>query len=452
MRLSGWSLPVLALAAAALPGQEPARCYVELLGPSRAAVQEPVFFEVVVSWDRAWFERFAVPMSRQPTDVPVYLDVPWLRASDAYIAEVASPRGDAVTLTVAVGGRVVPASRLADVDRGGRAFARARFRGRLLPMRAGAIELAAVTARYAYATEFRDHLLRGREPVDRQEAAASSAPRSLEVRRLRGDAPADFTGAVGEFDVAWLGGGESVPVGQSFEVTMSVAGGEDTNLAQVRAPSVASLDGFHVQAVLERPAEGGRQFSIELVPLRAGLDAVEGLSFVAYAPESDEFVRIVSGPVPVRTTPRRADVALPEGLEELIRQDALARSDGVGALRWLFVALAVAGLALFRFDRGRRRRSRLEAAMTTLRAGLEAGDAAASASAFEALIARVGGGETFASPVSWDSLVERGVARQGVARLKELHAALDQARFGGPPPDAGDVLAAAETLFAAAKG
>ena len=66
--------------------------------------------------------------------------------------------------------------------------------------------------------------------------------------------------------------------------------------------------------------------------------------------------------------------------------------------------------------------------------------------------ARVGGGETFASPVSWDSLVERGVARQGVARLKDLHAALDQARFGGPPPDAGDVLAAAETLSAAARG
>ena len=452
MRRKRWSSAVLALVAASLSAQDPARCYVELRGPMRAAVQEPVFFEVVVGWDRAWFERCAVPMSRQPTDVPVYLDVPWIRASDAYVAEAAGPRGDAPGLTVAVGGRVVTASRLTDVDRDGRVFARAAVRARLLPIRAGSIELAAVTARYAYATEFRDHLLRGREPVDRQEATASSAPLSLEVRRLRGDAPADFTGGVGTFDVEWLGGGESVPVGQSFEVTMSVFGGEDTNLAQVRAPSLASLDGFHVQAVLERPAAGARQFAIELVPLRAGLDAVEGLSFVAYAPESDEYVRIVSAPVPVRTTPRRADVVLPEGIEELIRQDARARGDGVGALRWLFVALAVFGLALFRFNRGRRQRSRLEAAMTALRAGLEAGDAAASASAFEALIARVGGGETFASPVSWDSLVERGVARQGVARLKDLHAALDQARFGGPPPDAGDVLAAAETLSAAARG
>ena len=49
-------------------------------------------------------------------------------------------------------------------------------------------------------------------------------------------------------------------------------------------------------------------------------------------------------------------------------------------------------------------------------------------------------------------LQQRGVAAEGLSRLKELHAALDQARFGGPMPDPSDVLAAAETLAGAANG
>ena len=66
-------------------------------------------------------------------------------------------------------------------------------------------------------------------------------------------------------------------------------------------------------------------------------------------------------------------------------------------------------------------------------------------------VARVGGGATFAAPIVWESLQKVGVAPDGLARLKELHAALDQARFGGPAPDPDDVLAAAETLHHAAR-
>jgi len=447
-----WALCALAVGvgSARAPGQQ--RAFVEVQGPERAVVEQSAVFEVVIGWDRAWFDQHAVALSRQRTDVPLHLDVPWLRASDRYVAAVLAPRDGEETRSAAVGDRVVAASLLDDATVAGRAFTRVAVRVRVVPTRAGALELEPARVRYAFATEFRDHLLRGREPVDRQEGATSSAPRQLVVRRLSGAAPADYSGAVGAFAVEWSSGGEQVPVGQPFEVVMSVYGGEESNLDRIRPPSFLDLDGFHVQGVIERPVEVGREFVVSLVPLRVGAAAVDGLSFVRYAPATDEYVRTARASVPVLVAPRRAGVELDPGVEELIRQDERERSGVAAWLRWVFVGLAVVGLTLFRFDRGRRRRSGLATSLASLREALTTGDAQASASAFEALLARVGGGETFASPTCWQSLSERGVTAEGVGRLKELQRALDQARFGGPLPDRADVLAAAETLVGAAKG
>ena len=72
------------------------------------------------------------------------------------------------------------------------------------------------------------------------------------------------------------------------------------------------------------------------------------------------------------------------------------------------------------------------------------------AAAFEKVLALASAGETFAGRVTWDGLRDRGVTPEGLERLQELQAALDGARFGGPMPEAADVLAAAETLVAAA--
>ena len=446
-------LVLVALAACcvtAVRAQE--RCFVTVDGPTRAVVQQPALFSVTVAWDLEWFAAHRVALVRQPTDAPMHLQIPWLLDGDDRAVEVVRAPGGALTASIAVGDRVVEALPLDDEARDGRTFRRVRLTVRLLPLRAGAIELEPVRARYAYATEFRDHLLRGREPVDRQEAGVVSAGRQLDVQPVEGDAPADYGGAVGDFEVELFSGGDEVAVGQPFEVVLTIYGGVDTNLEQVRAPAPSGLDGFHVQGVIEAEVEQGRRFLIQLVPLRAGMAAVEGLTFVTYSPERASFVRLGGEPVPVRVVPRLDGVALPDGIEALIRQDELLRGGGDAWLRWVFVGLAAGGLGMFLFGRGRRRRSELVHAMAALRASLQADDAAASASAFEVLLAKISGGDRFASPIVWESLQQRGVAAEGLARLKELHAALDQARFGGPMPDPSDVLAAAETLADAAKG
>ncbi|MFN3240200.1 MAG: hypothetical protein ACE37K_01665 [Planctomycetota bacterium] len=433
--------------AAALGAQE--RCYVQVDAVEQAFVQQPVVVSVTIGWDRAWFEQHGVALIRQPTDAPVHVDLPWLRAAPERAVTFSPVGDDELAATVAVGDRMVAATALGDEQRDGTTYARVQLRCRWLPLTAGVQAIDPVRVRYAYATRFREHLLRGREPVDRQDGEVRSEPRTLEVRRLVGDAPDDYTGAVGDFDVEVTSGGQQVHVGETFQVEMFVVG--DGNLERFRKPQRVALDGFHVQGVVERERDGGRVFVFDVVALREGMTELAGLSLVSYAPEQRAFVRLGGEPVPVRVLPRREGVELAEGIEELIREDALRRDPGSWWLRWLFVGLAIGGLVVHRFGQTRRRRRRLDAGMNDLRLALGSGDAARSAAAFEALLARVGGGDTFAVPIVWESLHKRGVAPEGMIRLKELHAALDQARFGGPMPDPTDVLAAAETLRQAAR-
>lgn len=435
------------LLAASLCAQE--RCYVQVDAPTQAFVQEPVTVTVTIGWDRDWFDQHGVALVRQKTDAPVHVDLPWLRAAPERAVTFVPVGGDELQATVAVGDRMVSAVVLGDEQRDGVAFARVQLRCRWLPLTAGKHAIDPVRVRYAYATKFREHLLRGREPVDRKDADVRSDGRQLEVRRLIGDAPDDYTGAVGDFEVEVTSGGESVPVGQLFEVEMVVFGGG--NLERFRKPQRVQLDGFHVQGVIERERDGARVFQFDVVPLREGMTELAGLSFVTYSPEKQEFVRLGGEPVPVRTLPRLDGVELPESVEELIREDALARSSVTSWLRWVFVGFAVGGLVVHRFGQSRRRRMRLDAALDELRQAVAGDDAARTAAAFEAFLAQISGGSKFAVPIVWESLQKRGVAPEGMTRLKELHGALDQARFGGPMPDASDILAAAETLHTAAQ-
>lgn len=449
MTRSAWIWLALA---APVCGQGLARCYVEVEAAPTAMVEAPLVVTVTVGWDRSWFKEHAVAMVRRPSEVTWYLSLPWLEGAGSWVAKVLPPRAAAVKKSVIVEGAMRLGAVLPDVARDGRAFARLQLRAQLVPLVAGRHQLAPARVQYAYATEFRDHLLRGREPVDRREANVSSAAHTLEVEPAATDGPPDYTGAIGDLEVSLLSGGEEVAVGEVFEVVMTVAGDERTNLGRFGKPRIGGLDGFHVQGVLEEPLDGARQFRISVLALREGMRAVEGISLVTYSPQAGAFRRLGGEPVPVRVVARREGAPLSAAVEQLIREDARGQGGGAAPWRWVLPCLAVAGLLLQRFGSARRRRGRLERVDAGLRVAVASGDAAACATAFEQLLACVGGTKSFAADSIWGALERRGVAAAGVRRLRALHAALDQARFGGPPPDAADLLAAADTLLAAARG
>ena len=117
----------------------------------------------------------------------------------------------------------------------------------------------------------------------------------------------------------------------------------------------------------------------------------------------------------------------------------------------MFVVVVVAGLLLLRFTRRPALRAHLVSVSVDLRAALSAMDAARSAAAFESFLACLSGVKAFEAPGIWEALRRRGVGAEGVDQLRALHAAFDQARFGGPLPDAGEVFAAVDTLIDAVK-
>jgi len=441
---------VALLLLAALPAQAKAHVFVEVVARSETYASQPIDVVIRLGYDAAWFEQHGVELIRQDVDVPLHVDVPWLLSVPERVVSVVPCQAELARARVAVGDRIVVGTRVLPVERQGRTFEQVELRCRWLPLVAGSYEIAPVTVRFAYANEFREHLLRGREPVDQQEQRVASLARELRVLPLVGDAPKDWTGAVGEFEVAATSGGEQVHVGDEFRVEVTIQG--DGNLERFAAIKPPAIDGFHVQGVVETRLAGARRFVLDVLALRAGMTAMPGVSLVAFSPLAGRFTTITSDTVPVLVLPPRADVVLPEHVQQLIDADAASQRSGPSSwlLRWGFIGLMLLGLWLHRRGRRRNGKRSLQAAVHQLRmATVVSDDPERAADAFERVVSLLAGGGPFSTPSIWEDLEARGVAAAGLEQLRTLHAALDAARFGGPAPDAEAVMSAVETLVAA---
>lgn len=435
---------------AALPAQQEARVVVEVSANSQAYASQPLEVVIVVGYDAAWFEQHGVSLFRQQVDVPFHLDVPWLLASPDQVVSVEPCVAELAIARVAVGDRIVAGKRLLQVQRDGRSFEQIELRCRWLPLVDGVHQIEPVTVHFAYANEFREHLLRGREPVDQQEQRVLSAGSQLTVLPIPVDSPPDWTGAVGQFAIAATSGGEQVHVGEVFQVEVTIIG--EGNLERFAAIKPPLLDGFHVQGVVERSVDGARRFVIDVLALRPGLTEMPGVPFAVFAPLAGQFATLQSEPVPVRVMPQRVDVALAKNVQELIDADAASQETGMSSsvVRWVFIALMVFGLLLHRRGRTRNGKRALQDAVHDLRMATAVGeDPERRADAFERVMTLLAGGGPFSSPGIWKDLEARGVAAEGLAQLRALHAELDAARFGGPVPEVEAVMGPVETVVAA---
>src|SRR5690606_20115723 len=328
-----------------------------------------------LGYDEAWFAEHGVSLFRQQVDVPFHVELPWLQAAPER-AVTFLPSQDSSRLRIAVGDRIVDGTPRPPIEREQRSFARVELRVRWLPLVAGNSLLAPVNLRYAYANEFREHLLRGREPVDQQEHTVRSAKQVLEVLPLPKNPPVGFGGAVGEFAIAATSGGEQVHVGEVFQVEVTIAGaGNRERFAALQPPK---LDGFHVQGVVERRVEGARRFVLDVLALRPGLTEMPGVPFVSFSPAQQAFVTTSSLPVPVRVLPQREGVALAKNIQQLVDDDAKQQETGLPRwlFRWGFIVLMVLGLWLQRRGRQNRGRRSLTDAVHQLRVSItQANDA-----------------------------------------------------------------------------
>lgn len=412
--------------------------------PSTVWVQQP--FEVVVriAYDAAWFASSSVPLFQQAVDLPCHVVVPWLQAAEDRAVELVPPPVGGATVRVAVGDRIEALPRGTPQERDGRRYDELLLRCRWLPLARGALAVAPVQVRYAFATRFEEDFLRGRQPVDRQETVAQSAPQQFEVRNLPDGAPTAFTGAVGEFALAATLGGASVRVGEDFEVVLEVTG--QGNLERFAAPRSFALEGFHVQGLVERRTPGRRRFALDVVALRPGPTAVPPLSFAAFSPAAAKYVTLTTAPLPLRVEPAVGELS--PRLQELAAADAraLARRNAWPAWVWAVIALALLGGGLT-LQRWRQRRRRWAGALA-LRARLARGDldAAAALQVFDAVLAFVVGGAEAGVADAGSQLAKSRLAPGVIARVRSVRAELDAARFGGAPPPTPELLAVVDLL------
>ncbi|HEX5052548.1 MAG TPA: BatD family protein [Planctomycetota bacterium] len=449
--LLGWLAPVL-LSGLRLGAQEaapPARAFVEVK-PSATSVwlHEPVDLLVRVGFDAQFFATDALPLFQQRLDEPFQVTLPWLFGAEDRAVEIVPEPNGAEGRRIATGDRTVVWRAAGQREVGGRTFELREVHCRWLPLAAGTSTVAPVEMRYAFATRFEDDLLRGRQPLDRQEASVQSAPLELTVKALPVEGrPAAFKGAVGEFTARASANVATVAVGGTFSLEVAVEG--TGNFGRFAPMVLPPLPGLHVQGFVERRGAQSRTYVFDVLALRAGLAEVPAVPFVSFSPRTGGYVTAMVGPVPMKVVPAPAGAVLPERVQALVDADAM-RVRAAAALPWWWYAMvALVALVAFRLWRWRRQRARraveVHEALARLDVALACGPADALA-ALQVLCAQSAGTPVLAADAMFDALLARGVPDEVVARVRRVHAQLDAARYGGAMPPAEAVLGPAREL------
>jgi hypothetical protein len=294
----------LAVAPVAL-AEEPAgetRAFVEAVIPARPVyVHEATRLAVRVGVDRAFFEASAVPLFRQPLDLPVQVRAPWLEATPGAIPSADPPPAPAVTL--ALGDGVVGGRRAGEEVRDGRTFDVVEVARTVRFPEPGPVALSAPRLRFAYATSFREDFVGGRIGVDRHDVVVEGLAATIDVRPLpEAGRPAVFVDAVGRFTVraARVATDDDEPL--RIRLVIEGAG----NLEDLTPPAV--VDGFHVYGITSQRDDGTRSVTYDLAPLDEAVRAVPPIAFAWFDPDAEAYREAKTAAIPLDgRTP--ADVA-----------------------------------------------------------------------------------------------------------------------------------------------
>lgn len=433
---------------AALRAQVAPPAFVEVELPGGPVyVQQRIEIVLRVGTDAGFFAAQGIPLFQQRLDRPFQVVVPWLEPSAG--RDVVLREGPADGPRVVVGGRAVRWHAAGSRQRDGRTWELLELRCHWIPRLAGAQEVEPVALHYAFATRFQEHLLRGREPSDRQEASVSCAAARFEVRELpAAGRPERFDGAVGEFTVRAAAPVAAVPLGGSFTLEVAIEG--DGDLAGLPAMAWPELPGFVVQGLVERRAPAARLFAFDVLAVRGGATEVPPVSFAFFSPRAGRYVTQWTAPVPLAVGP--AAGILPARVAALVDADrrAVAGAAGWPAGRWLLPAAGV-GIAIVVcvLLRRRARGNGRQRAFAALAAALGGG---ADVEAFASFCAScAGGGPAAGFDAVLGRCAERGAPPALLARVRTLHERLDAARYGGTKPQRDEVLGVARELLQAVR-
>lgn len=163
---------------------------------------------------------------------------------------------------------------------------------KVFPMESGDFTIPAVEWPVQVSTNFN---------FDERVIVKTSAPIAVKVKPLP-PAPPNFSGAVGEIQVASALPGKALQQGTPVDFTITVRG--SGNPAAISAPVLPALEWAHLSPPTTDPDEAKRAgalkvFKYSLTPLAVGPQEVPAITITYFSPETATFVDAVAPPIPV---------------------------------------------------------------------------------------------------------------------------------------------------------
>ena len=292
-----------------------------------------------------------------------------------------------------------------------------------------------------------------------------SSPIMIEALPTPTEAPEEFSGAVGKFEIFAEVDATTVPMNESVQMSVSIQG--EGNVDALPDPKWPAFEGWRVIDspvsvsidVVDGRIVGSREYVRDLVPEMAGELTVPELSYTYFDPESENYVRAVTSPIAVTITPidgtlssnptsqssDAEDVTGPRTIKDvpssLQKSEEELTNNWIYWLAWVFPLLVIIGAAAWRRSRdarqaalaGARRRNALPNARSSLGRAVAAGEDRAVASA-DAVMSYLN--DRLGSPVSGltrealgKQLLDVGVASELAERVEETLELGEAARY-----------------------
>lgn len=243
--------------------------------------------------EQEFLASYLVPLFPRPLDLSLQVEAPGLEASQDRVPGASFVLGDELAY----------ATPQPDESRDGRVFRVYELERDLAFEQPGSQAIASPRLHVAFATRFDSSFVQGRTPRDRHEISVGGAAPRLHIDPLPvSGQPARFGGAVGRFEVRAEASTDTVKVGESFQLTLTIEG--EGNLASFPAPELPELEALHRFGTIERQLPGKRIITYDLAAQDDRVDAIPALAFAFLDPGPPPGYRTIeTRPLPLKVHP-----------------------------------------------------------------------------------------------------------------------------------------------------
>ncbi len=301
-----------------------------------------------------------------------------------------------------------------------------------------------------------------------------SSPVMIEALPTPAEAPEEFSGAVGKFEIFAEVDATTVPMNDSVQLLVSVEG--EGNIDALPDPIWPDFEDWRVidspatvkSEVVDGRIIGTRAYARDLVPETAGDLTIPAIAYTYFDPESENFLQAATSPIVVTITPVDGSLSStsidqssvtevstePRSIKDVppsLRRSGEGLTDNwIYWAAWLFPLLVIIGATVWRRSRDAReaaladarRRNALPNARANLRRAVADGEdqAVASAAAVMSYL-----NDRLGNPMSGltrealgKRLLSVGVADELAERVEDILKLGDTARYSPDLPHAGD--------------